>query len=73
MRAEVNQKTGVVTVNCPYCLIYYKLPNPVDVTRFVELEGKREHKTSCSKGHTLCFKTLEEWREQRQKAGIQIR
>lgn len=64
---------GSVVVNCPYCLIHTKLENPVDVTRFVDSDGKRELKTSCSKGHTLHFKTIPEWRENRQRLGIQNR
>ena len=79
MNASLDMKAGVVTVNCPYCLMgprYDKVggvENPVDVTRFVEQEGKKEHKASCSKGHTLRFRTVDEWREERQKAGIQTR
>jgi hypothetical protein len=79
MNASLDLASGVVTVNCPYCLMgpwrnkIGGFANPVDVTRFVEQEGKREHKTSCSKGHTLKFRTVDEWREERQKAGIQTR
>ena len=64
---------GSITVNCPYCLLYWKVENPVDVTRFVDGDGKREVKTSCSKGHTLHFRTIPEWRENRQRLGIQTR
>ena len=64
---------GSVTVDCPYCLLYWKLQNPVDVTRFVDQGGKRECKTSCSKGHTLKFRPIDQWREERQEAGIQSR
>jgi hypothetical protein len=79
MNAELDLKAGVVMVRCPYCLLGPKrdgvngLVNLVDVTRFVEQEGKKEHKASCSKGHTLRFRTVDEWREERQKAGIQKR
>jgi hypothetical protein len=69
MNASVDTRAGVVTVRCPYCLIGPKLDgknglvNPVDVTKFVEHEGKREHKVTCSKGHTLRFRTIAEHRE----------
>lgn len=62
---------GSVTVNCPYCLLNGKLENPVDVTRFIDNDGKREHTVTCSKGHTLRFKTIDEWRERRIRAGLQ--
>lgn len=79
MYAELDLKAGVVTVKCPYCLIGPKgdrqggLENPVDVTRFVEQEGKKEHKVTCSKGHTLRFRSVEEWRYERQAMGLQER
>ena len=71
MQASVDVARGIVTVNCPYCLIGPRgdrvggLINPVDVTRFVEHDGKREHKTTCSKGHTLRWTTIEEWQHKR--------
>jgi len=77
MDAQLDLKSGRVQVSCPYCLIGPRgdknggIANPVDVTRFVELEGKREHTTSCSKGHTLRFRTVAEWREERQEMGLQ--
>jgi len=70
MRTTIDQKRGLVVVNCPYCLIS-GLANPVNVTPFVEHEGKREHTTVCNKGHTLRFRTIEEWRETRQASGLQ--
>jgi len=79
MYADLDLKAGRVQVDCPYCLIgpagdkVGGFKNPVDVTKFVEHEGKREHKTTCSKGHTLRFKTVAEWREGRQKMGLQER
>jgi hypothetical protein len=79
MHADLDLRSGRVTVNCPYCLIGPKgdkvggLANPVDVTKFVEHEGKREHKASCSKGHTLRFRTIEQWRYERQAQGLQER
>lgn len=72
MYATVSE-LGTVTVKCPYCLIHMKLDNPVDITKFVETDGKREIKPVCSKGHTLHFKTIDEWRETRQDAGLQAR
>jgi len=77
MTADLDLKAGRVTVRCPYCLIGPRgdkvggVENPVDVTPFVEHEGKREHKTSCSKGHTLRFRTIAEWRQERQAMGLQ--
>jgi len=71
MQAEVDVAHGIVTVRCPYCLIgphmdgVNGLENQVDVTRFIEHDGKREHKVTCSKGHTLRFKTIEEWQDRR--------
>lgn len=73
MRAFPDFKTGSVVVNCPYCLMYWQLPNPVDVTKFVETDGKRFVKTECSKGHKLEFKPIDQWRETRMKAGIQVK
>jgi hypothetical protein len=77
MHADLDMRSGRVTVNCPYCLIGPRgdkvggVANPVDVTKFVEHGGKREHKVSCSKGHTLRFRTIDEWREERQAMGLQ--
>lgn len=77
MNANIDLKSGRVTVNCPYCLMGAKfdktggITNPVDVTFFTEHDGKREYKTTCSKGHVLKFRTVDEWREERQKMGLQ--
>jgi hypothetical protein len=71
MQASVDVARGIVTVNCPYCLVGPKMDkvggfaNPVDVTKFVEHDGKRDHKTTCSKGHTLRFKNIPQWRDER--------
>jgi len=79
MYADMDLKAGRVQVDCPYCLMGPNkdkvggIKNPVDVTRFIEHDGKREHKTSCSKGHTLRFRTVDEWREERQRMGLQTR
>jgi hypothetical protein len=77
MKASIDMKSGRVQVNCPMCLIGPQgtrvggFANPVDVTKFAEHEGKREHKVTCSKGHTLRFRTVAEWREGRIKQGLQ--
>lgn len=62
---------GSVLVNCPYCIMYYREKNPIDVTRFVERD--KEHTAECSKGHTVKFRQTAEWREERQKMGLQKR
>lgn len=63
---------GSVLVDCPYCIMYYRERVPVDVTRFVDTD--REHKTECVKrGHILKFRPTGQWREERQKMGIQSR
>ena len=64
---------GSVLVDCPYCILYYRTKNPVDVTAFVDRDGKRETKAECSKGHVLSFTTIDQWREERQKMGLQVR
>jgi len=72
MRAEVTPG-GSVTVNCPYCLLFWRTKNPVDVTKFMDSDGQRECKTSCNKGHTLKFRPIPQWREERQKMGLQVK
>lgn len=72
MKARVTDD-GSVLVNCPYCALYYRKANPVDVTRFVEQDGKKEVKTECSKGHTLRFRSVDNWRDERQQLGLQKR
>jgi len=62
---------GSVLVDCPYCLLFWRSRNPVDVTKFVDTSGKREVTTYCSKGHKLRFRTIDEWRARRMKAGVQ--
>jgi hypothetical protein len=72
MRAELTPG-GSVTVNCPYCIIYWRKLNPVDVTKFVDTDGNRECVTSCDKGHVLKFRPIPQWREERQKMGLQVK
>lgn len=64
---------GSVLVDCPYCIIYWRAKNPVDVTRFIDRAGKREVTTYCNKGHKLVFKSIDHWREERQNMGLQRR
>lgn len=64
---------GSVLVDCPYCIIFWRRKNPVDVTRFTDRMGKREVKTECSKGHVLVFRSVDNWREERQNMGLQRR
>lgn len=64
---------GTATVNCPYCAFYYRTKNPVDVTGFLDAGGNKSHKTECSKGHTLNFKSIPQWREERQDMGLQVK
>lgn len=61
---------GSVLVKCPYCLVLLHIENLVDVTKFVDGDGKRDVKTECSKGHTLKFRTIDAWRAERIKAGV---
>ena len=63
---------GTVLVDCPYCVIFWRKKNPVDITRFVDRDGKREVVTYCSKGHKLVFRSIQQWREERQKMGLQV-
>jgi hypothetical protein len=72
MRAETTDG-GSVLVRCPYCIIYWRTINMVDVTRFIDTDGERECKTACSKGHVLKFRPIPQWREERQKMGLQVR
>lgn len=69
----VDEATGVATVNCPYCVIYYRKANPVDVTTFIEQGGNKEHTVRCSEGHKVVFKSIPQWREERQKLGLQVK
>lgn len=61
---------GAALVDCPYCLVLLRVQNPVDVTRFIDQDGKKECKTECSKGHTLVFRPIPQWQEERIKAGV---
>jgi hypothetical protein len=72
MRATVTPG-GSVVVDCPYCIIYWRRKNPVDVTKFVDTDGNREVKTACNKGHVLRFRPIPQWREERQRMGLQAK
>ena len=64
---------GSALVDCPYCIIYWRTKNAVDVTRFIDRDGKRETTVFCSKGHKLVFKSIGHWRQERQDMGLQRR
>lgn len=74
---SVNEATGVATVNCPYCAMFMRAKhpqgNPIDITRFLEQEGKKAHVTRCSEGHRVEFKSTAQWREERQRMGLQVK
>jgi hypothetical protein len=61
---------GSVLVRCPYCLIYFREATMVDVTKFVDSDGKKECVTYCLRGHTLRFKPTDQWREARAKRKV---
>lgn len=72
MKAEITPG-GSVIVNCPYCIIYYGEKVPVDVTRFVDQDGTKECVTYCvRREHRLVFRPVAQWREERQKMGLQV-
>jgi hypothetical protein len=63
---------GTVLVHCPYCILYFKEQVNVDVTRFVERDGKKESVAYClRRQHRLVFRSIDNWREDRQKKGLQ--
>lgn len=72
-RVTSDPATGIATVNCPYCALYMGTANPIDITAFVDSDGLRDHKVTCSKGHDVKFKSIPQWREERQKLGLQVR
>lgn len=72
MRTETTPG-GSVLVRCPYCIIFWRLVNMVDVTKFIDKAGKKQVTTECSKGHKLVFKAIDHWREERQRMGLQVR
>jgi hypothetical protein len=72
MRAETTPG-GSVLVRCPYCIIYWRKVNMVDITKFIDRDGNREVKAQCDKGHVLKFRSIPEWREERQKMGLQVK
>lgn len=72
-RVDVDEASGVATVNCPYCAIYYRKANPIDITKFVDTDGKREVVVYCSEQHRVVFKPINQWRDERQKLGLQVK
>lgn len=71
MKARLTEG-GSVLVRCPYCIIYFRKVAEVDVTKFVDTGGREvEFHAEC--GHTLRFKSIAEWQENRQKLGVQTR
>lgn len=69
----VDEASGTATVNCPYCVLYYRKANPIDVTFFIEQGGNKEHTVRCSEGHKVKFKSIPQWREERQRLGLQVK
>jgi len=63
---------GSVLIDCPYCIIYWQRKEPVDITKFVDKNGKREVTTYCPKGHKIVFRSIQNWREERQRMGLQV-
>jgi hypothetical protein len=63
---------GSVLVDCPYCIIFWRRKTPVDITKFVDKEGKKQVTAYCPKGHKLVFRSIQNWREERQKMGLQV-
>jgi hypothetical protein len=72
MRTTVTEG-GTVLVDCPYCIIFWRRKTPVDITKFIDRDGKREVTAYCPKGHKLVFRSIHQWREERQKMGLQAR
>lgn len=70
MKAEITPG-GSTLVRCPYCIIYFRQIQMVDVTKFVDRDGKKEVTAYCLRGHTLRFRQVDQWREERQKLGMQ--
>ena len=70
MKARITRE-GAVLVKCPYCLLYFRDHEEVHVTRFTDAYGKREVTTYCRRGHKLRFRSIDQWREERMKAGLQ--
>lgn len=63
---------GSVLIDCPHCIREGTI-GQVDVTRFVDGWGKRTVSVSCRRGHSITFRGIDEWREERQAFGLQRR
>lgn len=72
-RVMVDDASGTATVNCPYCALYYRKANPIDITKFVDTDGNRDHVVYCSEQHRVVFKSIPQWREERQRLGLQVK
>ena len=72
MRVEFSPG-GAALVRCPYCIMFWRKVNMVDVTKFVDSDGARECVTYCDKGHKMVFRPIPQWREERIKMGLQVR
>lgn len=72
-RVTSDPATGVATVNCPYCALYMRKATPIDVTRFVDSDGQREYVVYCAEQHRVMFKSIPQWREERQALGLQVK
>jgi hypothetical protein len=72
-RVTSDPKTGVATTNCPYCAIYMRKATTIDVTKFVDSDGQMEYVVFCAEGHRVKFKSIPQWREERQRLGLQIK
>lgn len=68
-----DEQTGTAQVNCPYCILYMKKATPIDVTKFVDQDGSKEYVVYCAEGHRVAFKPIPQWREQRQRLGLQVK
>lgn len=72
-RVTSDPTTGVATVNCPYCVLYLRKATPIDVTAFVDSDGQKEHVVFCAETHRVRFKSIPQWREERQALGLQVK
>ena len=72
-RVTSDPATGIATVNCPYCAMFMRKATPIDVTKFVDSDGQREHVVFCAEQHRVRFKSIPQWREERQALGLQVK
>jgi hypothetical protein len=72
MRTETTPG-GSMLVNCPYCLLFWRSKNPIDITKWADAAGKRLVRVECSKGHKLVFRSMDEFQDARRRQGAQAR